>query len=778
MWNAAQQGDEGAVRRALVGNVFTLQQVLSAIRAAVANNFPAVVAALLDNNGGVAIPLRATVESALMLATMRGSVDVAVYLASVTTNEEALFNAVCQAASHGQLGVVAAMLAHCGPTLLQHDVGPCAITKAAKHGHADVVALLLRSKASAEHATIPKRDITGADVGTLVELIAAGMDVNSTLWCYGSSVGHMAGHRAGHTVGRSVSLLGRSLGTPSAVKALLCAKATPQDQDIHHAIMDNRASAGHVVAMLLSAKGDAGAVCTPFDAGTFQEPLLASCGRVLRADVAVLLLRAKADPNATDSRGIPVLMSVTTSIHCTTEGADTDMLSLLLRSGVNVNGRNRNRGLATALHCATAEAAVVCLLGAKADPLCTDGHKRTALHIVAEYQIEFGRFTTTCMPAARVQALLGAKAIPDAVDCNGQTALHAWAHGASFPGTSANREKCDTAAVDLLLHSKASVNAVDACGNTPLHCAVSTSGFQFGHGYHRCVEMLLGAHAVPDVANLNGETPLQKLLTGGGALDGGRTAVACLLVGAKTCIHAAAIYTGDTALHVAARVKDTRERAHFIQVLLSAHADPNRGDVDGQTALHALLRHQGRRDDVGVEAMLRLLGAKADVNRCDVNGGTMLHMMAGALKCSRGFDTVLSHLLSAKADAAAKDNNGRTAMDTLVRGLKKTCRRSGRPQRDTFVREFVLGDERVRAFASVGLHVDARSLVGTAAGDQKRKAAEVSGRNLAKRSRGRSKEKGKDDDRAEGEPRSDDSDYSEEDIDYLEDVEDENKGDK
>ena len=697
VWTAAQEGYAGAVCAALRQTSFAPVQVSSMIAVAAWNDHPEVIAALLSY-GHLDARLE-NASAALMMAARRGNADVAISMSAIAC-ERSRCNAVCEAANHGHLVVVQALLARHGPALLQHDTGPAALTGAARHGHAEVVTLLLRSKANAERATLPKSAITSADANTLGELVAAGMDVDSTLWC--------------SEVFRTISLLGRSLNTPRAVAVLLRAKATLHDDDIHQAIQHNGASAHEVVSLLLSAKGDANAVC-----GERREPLLVAAGRVFRGDVATVLLHAKANPGATNRRGTPVLNLVTRSIRRKYPQSGTDVLSLLLRAKADANSRDPHCVGATALHCATVEAAAVCLLGAKADPLCTDYQGRSALHIIAKGQ-NYARMRAherELMSPACVQVLLDAKVSPSTTDLRGRTALHTWVHGVFAYritlGWAHNalgqqihmiRQQCDNTVVGLLIGSKADVNAADGNGKTALHHAVGVYGDEFGRDYCRCVKVLLGAHADPTIANLDGKTALQQLLNHAEMGDGGRTAVACLLVSANACVDTAATNGGNTALHQAACVKDRLERAHFIQVLLDAQADPGRANATGQTPLHMLLRNEGRNGDFNVAAVRSLLDAKAGVRGCDQNGRTVLHEMATVSDIGGDFQTVLSLLMDAKADGAATKNDGRTALGTLVRCLHG----------DRGPTACLCCDERVLAFAAAtGLRVDVQSLLGT-----------------------------------------------------------------
>jgi ankyrin repeat protein len=170
-------------------------------------------------------------------------------------------------------------------------------------------------------------------------------------------------------------------------------------------------------------------------------------------------------------------------------------------------------------------------------------------------------------------------------------------------------------------------------GNTPLHYAIDGRSIE-------TMKALLKAGADPNAASSSGVTPLHrcaaipgleeimKALLEGGADPNHKTTVGAVsaargLWGFKNSRDLKSTYyavnTSHTALHIAAKAKDTEST---VQALLDGKADANARDSAGRTPLHVAVV---KMEPEAVTKML--IKAGADVNARDVDGRTPLHML-------------------------------------------------------------------------------------------------------------------------------------------------------
>jgi len=348
------------------------------------------------------------------------------------------------------------------------------------------------------------------------------------------------------------------------------------------------------------------------------------------------LLAAGADPNALTEYG-------ESAIAAAAESAEPEVIRLLVAGGAEVNNRSPADG-SSPLH--------------KAVP--GDGAD------------------------VRVAALLEAGANPDVQDAKGDTPLHLAAAGG------------DTAVVSLLASAGAGVNTLNGNGETPLDVARKTGK---PAGARRL--LALGAGPGPERAapGSEGVAPVSRNVDRKDApmcdLDGWSLEEAPL-ESVRDCLEAGARVDGPRwsgrfpLLLDLADFGFRRERGvpEKIALLVTARADPNVSDDDGETPLHAVARG-GARAELAAAA---LVGAGADVNARNSQAWTPLHIAALATE----EDTVPQLLLlQAGADVNARTHLGETPLHIVASGHRGGHTRSERAHA-------------VTALVEAGAEVDAR----------------------------------------------------------------------
>jgi ankyrin repeat protein len=149
------------------------------------------------------------------------------------------------------------------------------------------------------------------------------------------------------------------------------------------------------------------------------------------------LLSLGANPNATDGAGDPPLIGAVRNMR---------LLTVLVDKGADVNHAGHDgTALVAALRMQSMDAAGY-LISKGANPLVTDSHGNTPLHVAAQ----------SVRTTAAIPMLLAAGALPDAANQEGNTPLHLAAR------------IHNQAAVDALLAGGAKVNIKNYAGQTPL----------------------------------------------------------------------------------------------------------------------------------------------------------------------------------------------------------------------------------------------------------------------------------------------------------------------
>jgi cytohesin len=333
---------------------------------------------------------------------------------------------------------------------------------AAEGGHKHVVSMLLEAGANVNaidysNCTPLYRALRGRRLAAATELLKAGADVNVRELFNSRTPLHIAS----------------SFGSKVLVSLLLEAGADIIAQDIrgiaplHFAATHGNMEA--VLALLGAAARTAVNGCEPTNPKTVipRDYICSARNHVLhakdksgrtalhsavsngRTNIVSLLLEAGADVNAEDD-------ACMTPLHYAMKNMfRKDMLAALLNAGADINARDK-RG-STALHFGTNcnnEDAMSMLLKAGANVNAKDDDARTPLHCAA---LKF------CSEKI-VALLLEAGADINATDNRGSTPLH-----------DASREN-RYVFVSILLQAGADIDATDDKGETPLHCAAKSPG--------------------------------------------------------------------------------------------------------------------------------------------------------------------------------------------------------------------------------------------------------------------------------------------------------------
>lgn len=282
------------------------------------------------------------------------------------------------------------------------------------------------------------------------------------------------------------------------------------------------------------------------DRYTGNTPLI-SAATYKHMDVMRRLLQHSAKPSLQAWNGC-------TALHLVSRYGGVQMAAELLNSGANIEARKD--GSLTPLHEAASggsETMVTFLLDRGADKEARTFRGQTPLLLATQE----GR-------TGALRVLLDVGADVKAVDNVGSNVLH----------TAAKRGQAETMA--FLLADPLTARILDTGDNgkqTPLHVATYLGGTD-------CARMLLEHGADPEMAEINGWTPLSA------ALRHENFEIAHMLVDAYKADPKRPSAQGDTGMHVLA----FWDRAEHINTLISWGIDPLSQNKRGETALHFAVR--------------------------------------------------------------------------------------------------------------------------------------------------------------------------------------------
>jgi ankyrin repeat protein len=375
---------------------------------------------------------------------------------------------------------------------------------------------------------------------------------------------------------------------------------------------------------------------------SFSECLGLACD-LGRTGIVEILLKHKADVNATSHFGSPLLVAFT--------NGNEQLVQLLIHHGAKINQvETVSYAPSGSLVCGTPlllaievlnnkarteylkPMAVIqaarlqtlkTLIAAGADVNISDDRGQTPLH--------YAVVSNSSESPKLIGILTEAGAVLDNVDEQGQTPI--------IKAVTSGAVRCHNAKIkieerlEILLKAGAKTNVRDVDGRTALHHAAK-------YGYTEVCTMLIEAGAKTEIQDVDGKTAL--FLAG----KYGEPAVCKILLraGAKTDIQAV---DGDTALHCAV----WKNHPEICTMLVEAGANVNIQGMRSETALH-IAAYDGQLDICAT-----LVEAGADTNVQNLHGEIALH---GAVRGSHL--ELCTLLLTADANANIQDAIGMTAL--------------------------------------------------------------------------------------------------------------------
>jgi ankyrin repeat protein/tetratricopeptide (TPR) repeat protein len=304
---------------------------------------------------------------------------------------------------------------------------------------------------------------------------------------------------------------------------------------------------------------------------------------------------------------------------------DEEVVSSLLTAGSDMTAVGQNGN--TALHCAvhsgksTLVARILALQTVELEAKTSIGETALLLALWKGHE-------------EVVSSLLTAGSDVTAVGQNGETALH----GAVRSGKSTVVER-------ILALQTVELEAKTSIGDTALLQAL-------WKGYDEAVSSLLTAGSDVTAVSQDGDTALHR------AVHSGKSTVVERILALQTVELEAKTSIGDTALLLAL----WKGYDEVVSSLLTAGSDVTAVSQDGDTALHRAV-HSGK--STVVERILALQTVELEAKTS--SGDTAL-----LLALWKGYDEVVSSLLTAGSDVTAVGQNGYTALHCAVHSGKST----------------------------------------------------------------------------------------------------------
>lgn len=202
--------------------------------------------------------------------------------------------------------------------------------------------------------------------------------------------------------------------------------------------------------------------------------------------------------------------------------------------------------------------------------------------------------------------------------------------------------KGDRTGIQRQINAGANVAEVDAEGNTPLHVAVEAPKNELP-----TLQCLLENRADPNASNCLGATPLHYVCL----RKANHRAVASILLENSANVNFQTL-AGKTALHFACE----SQVLELIEVLCLFGADVNLLDMDGNTALHAVLLQAGR-DTIKRQICEILVANQSNLECLNHSGLAQIHLAAAG-----GYIRCVQLLMESQANLLATTSRGETAL--------------------------------------------------------------------------------------------------------------------
>ena len=618
------------------------------------------------------------------------------------------------ASTSGNTSLHAAVLGKCNKKIIQLIIDHFADLNATNNRHEtalmlscikaneDTINVLLKAKAD---ATIAEADgntclhiaITqNLNIEVIQELIRRGGDVNAVNNNCVSALGMACQMGQIDTIGLLIKLgADINITDPDGNTYLHCGVQEDYSKEVIQAILD------HGVNVNTSNK-------------TNETALMMSIRKINRNNIN-MLLKAGADPNIANTDG-------DTCLHLAViKGCCKEILQAIVDHGANVDERNKSDETALMISIRKGNKSNVnVLLNAGANPDIVDTNGNTCLHYAAhnvcpkvflQAIIDQGvnvnatnqenetALLEACMYGQdfKIRVLLDAEADPNIPNKNGNTCLHYAADddcpkevlqaiidkGADVNATNQENETALLAAcmygqdfkIRVLLDAEADPNIPNKNGNTCLHYAVDDdcpkevlqaiidkgadvnatnqenetallAACMYGQDFK--IRVLLDAEADPNIANKNDYTCLHFSVLGNCSKE-----VIQTIIGQGADVNAKN-QESQTALLLACEKGNT----DIVNILLSAGADPNIADMDGNICLHHAVNKYCTKN-----LLQALINQGVNVNATNQKNQTAL-----LRACINVENVKISKLLGAGADPTIADEDSNTCLHFSVLG--------------------------------------------------------------------------------------------------------------
>ena len=358
-------------------------------------------------------------------------------------------------------------------------------------------------------------------------------------------------------------------------------------------------------------------------------PFLIACSKA-QAELVKLLLKAKADPNITDTDG-------DTSLHAAIAAdCSEEIIQEIIDHGAEINAVNKRGRTALLLSCFYRQMdSVKVLLEVGADPTISDEEGFSCLQAAVDGRCSKNTLQALMENGAQIDAkrkdgtnallracrtgqsesvlfLLEAGVDVNIVNFDGNTSLHVAVYG-----------NCNKQTLQQMIEKGVSVNALNKRGETALVLACELAQVEL-------VRVLLEKGANPDISDHEGYTRLHAAVFGHCPNETLQEIIAH-----KAYLHAKST-KGVTALFLAC----TRRQQEAVKILLTAGSNPNTSTIAG-TSLHAAIF-----GGCSKKIISSLIGHGADVNAVNKKNASALF-----IACCKGDEDAINVLLKAGADA-------------------------------------------------------------------------------------------------------------------------------